>query len=149
MLGGYALCLNMMARLWRRCALLLCLRIGPAQRVLMGLFWRIETILSSSLFSDTTLFMIVCCCLPVLTSCANICQDKTSLWCSGRLRSDNEEIDPAKVLMGLNFSGNLYKKLGEGGPIIGHEYLDILDRERPPITWYVSDGRLCCTADHG
>ena len=48
---------------------------------------------------------------------------------------DNEEIDPAKVLMGLNFYGNLYKKLGEGGPIIGHEYLDILDRERPPIAW--------------
>ena len=51
---------------------------------------------------------------------------------------DNEDIDPAKVLMGLNFYGNLYKKLGEGGPIIGHEYLDILDRERPPILWQVS-----------
>ncbi len=54
---------------------------------------------------------------------------------SVHLRSDNEDIDPAKVLMGLNFYGNLYKKLGEGGPIIGHEYLDILDRERPPIAW--------------
>ena len=38
--------------------------------------------------------------------------------------------------MGLNFYGNLYKKLGEGGPIIGHEYLDILDRDRPPLHWY-------------
>ena len=51
------------------------------------------------------------------------------------LRRDNEDIDPAKVLMGLNFYGNMYKALGEGGPIIGHEYLDILDRDRPPLHW--------------
>ncbi len=37
--------------------------------------------------------------------------------------------------MGLNFYGNMYKALGEGGPIIGHEYLDILDRDRPPLHW--------------
>ena len=60
----------------------------------------------------------------------------TAINCGHRtLRRDNEEVDPRKVLMGLNFYGNYYKKLGEGGPIVGHEYLDILDRERPPIAW--------------
>ena len=25
--------------------------------------------------------------------------------------------------------------MGDGGPIVGHEYLTILDRERPPLFW--------------
>ena len=25
--------------------------------------------------------------------------------------------------------------MGDGGPIVGHEYLAILDRERPPLFW--------------
>ena len=44
---------------------------------------------------------------------------------------DDIEIDGHKVLLGLNFYGNYHKDLGEGGPIIGHEYMDLLDRERP------------------
>lgn len=48
---------------------------------------------------------------------------------------DDVEIDGHRVLLGLNFYGNYFKELGEGGPIIGHEYMDLLDRERPPISW--------------
>ena len=44
-------------------------------------------------------------------------------------------MDSQKFFMGLNFYGNYFKAMGEGGPVIGHEYLEILDRERPVITW--------------
>ena len=44
-------------------------------------------------------------------------------------------MDSHKMLMGLNFYGNYFKAMGQGGPVIGHEYLEILDRERPRITW--------------
>ena len=53
----------------------------------------------------------------------------------GHARSDGAEVDSHKMLMGLNFYGNYFKAMGQGGPVIGHEYLEILDRERPSITW--------------
>ena len=45
-------------------------------------------------------------------------------------------VDSHKIFVGLNFYGNYFKQMGQGGPIISHEYLDILDRERPPIAWH-------------
>ncbi len=37
--------------------------------------------------------------------------------------------------MGLNFYGGFYRTPGDGGPVVGHEALAILDAARPPLAW--------------
>lgn len=37
--------------------------------------------------------------------------------------------------MGLNFYGGFYRAPGDGGPVVGHEALAILDAARPPLAW--------------
>lgn len=37
--------------------------------------------------------------------------------------------------MGLNFYGNVYRGRGEGGTLVGHEFMSMLDAHRPPLEW--------------
>lgn len=48
---------------------------------------------------------------------------------------DSREATAAKVAMGLNFYGGFYRGPGDGGPVVGHEALGILDTARPRLVW--------------
>ncbi|VDH94215.1 Hypothetical predicted protein [Mytilus galloprovincialis] len=50
-----------------------------------------------------------------------------------------EAIDPKatnrkKILLGLNFYGNEYHA-GGGGPILGHQFIEILKKQKPKFNW--------------
>ncbi|MCO5590999.1 hypothetical protein L7F22_044975 [Adiantum nelumboides] len=48
----------------------------------------------------------------------------------------SDGIDPAaKILMGLNFYGNDFVLPKGGGPIIGHEYISLLKKLKPTLSW--------------
>lgn len=40
----------------------------------------------------------------------------------------------SKILLGFNFYGNDYAQ-GAGGPILGHEFIEILNKHKPKFTW--------------
>lgn len=50
------------------------------------------------------------------------------------LTADQEE--RKKILVGINLYGNDYiESEQEGGPIVGHQYLEILSTQKPDIMW--------------
>ncbi|KAG0600099.1 hypothetical protein M758_11G007100 [Ceratodon purpureus] len=52
------------------------------------------------------------------------------------LRATYENNDAApEVLLGLNFYGNDFTLPQGGGPIIGHQYVALLDKHKPSISW--------------
>jgi chitinase domain-containing protein 1 len=54
--------------------------------------------------------------------------------CVEALVPDSKSANRAKLLIGLNFYGNNYTPNG-GHAIVGHEFLDILDKHKPKIIW--------------
>ena len=39
------------------------------------------------------------------------------------------------MLLGLNWYGNDYKSPNEGGPIVGQQYLDLVEQHKPTLFW--------------
>lgn len=54
--------------------------------------------------------------------------------CVETLSSDKDQSTRNKIFIGLNFYGNDYKNSG-GGPIIGNQYISILEKHKPKIRW--------------
>lgn len=52
------------------------------------------------------------------------------------LRTAYEDSDAAsEVLLGLNFYGNDFTLPQGGGPVIGHQYVALLEKHKPTVTW--------------
>ncbi|CAG2196463.1 CHID1 [Mytilus edulis] len=47
---------------------------------------------------------------------------------------DPKATDRKKILLGLNFYGNEYHA-GGGGPILGHQFIEILKKQKPKFNW--------------
>ncbi|ELU10805.1 hypothetical protein CAPTEDRAFT_174783 [Capitella teleta] len=54
--------------------------------------------------------------------------------CVEALVPDEDSPDRRKILVGLNFYGNDYVPNG-GGPVVGNQYLDILSKHKPKLSW--------------
>ncbi|XP_064652305.1 chitinase domain-containing protein 1-like [Lineus longissimus] len=54
--------------------------------------------------------------------------------CVEHLEPDPKSPNRKKILLGLNFYGNDFIT-GAGGPIVGNQYIEILEKHKPKITW--------------